>query len=110
VLGALRPQPTTNANARIASRREQKNKTDTPLRGMPATHTRQERLPPPAPPSEVLNVARTKVVSWLRAIHLTFPAAFAASGTTSGCSICPLQWRGRTGLQPVSVAPVRVRL
>src|SRR5205823_5984320 len=33
------------------------------------------------------------------------PVAF-----TSRRLLCPLQWRGRTGVEPVSVAPVRDRL
>jgi len=53
-------------------------------------------------------VARTKVVSWLRAASLTFPA-IQASGATSA-RYYPLQWRGRTGFSPVSVAPLRDQL
>jgi hypothetical protein len=77
---------------------------------MPNGARATERLTATRPPSEVLNVARTKVVSWLRAIRLTFPAAIAASGPYESMFKCPLQWRGRIGFKPISVAPVRVLL
>jgi len=60
-------------------------------------------------PRGSVKVARTRVVSWLRAAGLTFPTAPAVSGVTS-LRYCPLQWRGRTGFTPVSVAPVRDQL
>src|SRR4051812_49857658 len=54
-------------------------------------------------------VARTKVVSWLRAVRLTFPAAPAVSGVRVD-DYCPLQWRGRTRIVTGSLAPPPGRL
>jgi len=53
-------------------------------------------------------VARAEVVSWLRADPLAFPTA--VSGLSERIERCPLQWRGRTGITPVSVSPTRVEL
>jgi len=91
--------------------RRLKIKTDTPPRGMPATSTRQKKTPDRHQhlPRGSAKVARTKVVSWLRAAGLTFPTAPAVSGVYES-ALCPLQWRGRTGFEPVSVAPVRDQL
>ncbi len=77
---------------------------------------------PRYPPSGCVGVARREVVSWLRAASLAFPTL--VSGVVSTRVIlseakeglfalrlttvyCPLQWRGRTGISPVSVSPVR---
>src|SRR5882672_1802811 len=88
----------------------EKTKTDTPLRGMPVTNTHQKTPDRHQDlPRGTVNVARTRVVSWRRAAGLTFPTAPAVSGATS-LRYCPLQWRGRTGFKPVSVAHVRDQL
>jgi hypothetical protein len=50
-------------------------------------------------------VARVEVVSWLRAASLTFPTV--RSVVFRGRIQRPLQWRGRTGFTPVSVASAR---
>ena len=51
-------------------------------------------------------MVRTGVVSWLRATALAFPTF--VSGIVSVACCYPLQWRGRTGIEPVSVSPVLV--
>jgi hypothetical protein len=54
-------------------------------------------------------VARTKVVSWLRAASTHLPDRSCDQWRYES-ALCPLQWRGRTGFTPVSVAPVRDQL
>src|SRR5258706_12586503 len=84
----------------------EKTKTDTPLRGMPVTNTRQKTPDRHQDlPRGTVNVARTRVVSWLRAAGLTFPTAPAVSGATSQ-RYCPLQWRGRHRRNPGPLAPL----
>jgi hypothetical protein len=70
-----------------------------------------------APPPRVRRVARARVVSWLRAAALAFPAVRPVAANETGwvrchsrerASVCPLQWRGRTGVTPVSVSRTRV--
>ena len=56
-------------------------------------------------PEGTVGVARAGVVSWLRDRRTRLPD-LAVSGLESG-SCLPLQWRGRTGVAPVSVAPAR---
>ena len=51
-------------------------------------------------------MARAKVVSWLRAASLTFPA-YLRQWYYERALCCPIQWRGRAGISPVSVAPAR---
>src|SRR6266850_937337 len=56
------------------------------------------------PPARELHGGANEDVSWLRANRLAFP------GFPSGIepiTACPLQWRGRAGLTPASVTPVR---
>ena len=57
-------------------------------------------------PEDLHFVARTWVVSWLRAASLAFPTNRLVSGLLER-AYCPLQWRGRTGITPVSVSRVR---
>lgn len=48
------------------------------------------------------------VVSWLRATLFAFPTL--VSGAMNNVYCYPLQWRGRTGVAPVSVSRARVKL
>jgi hypothetical protein len=53
-------------------------------------------------------VARAQVVSWLRAKFAHLPGIKCQ--WLSSESYYPLQWRGRTGITPVSVSRARVKL
>lgn len=61
-------------------------------------------------------VARTWVVSWLRAAALPFPTGGAGQWVRASGrrprerALCPLQWRGRAGISPASVSRVRMVL
>ena len=59
-------------------------------------------------PEESVKVARTQVVSWLRAALLAFPTR--RQWRCVSRRVCPIQWRGRTGISPVSVSRVRNQL
>src|SRR5688572_18988440 len=54
-------------------------------------------------------VARAEVVSWLRAFA-RLPDHSRDQWLCERNLECPLQWRGRTGIAPVSVSPTRVEL
>src|ERR687894_374493 len=65
-------------------------------------------MTPPALPRGSEFVARTRVVSWLRAASPAFPTGRSvAMWARVLVQLHPLQWRGRTGVAPVSVAPLR---
>ncbi len=51
-----------------------------------------------------------RVVSWLRAAALAFPTEVSGMLERAYYTTCPLQWRGRTGIAPVSGSPVRFRI
>jgi hypothetical protein len=59
-----------------------------------------------SPPPRAEIVARTEVVSWLRAASSAFPMPSGTSGALDLAS-CPLQWRGRAGISPASGSPAR---
>src|SRR2546423_10014160 len=67
--------------------------------------TREKRLTATRTSLRGLNVARTGVVSWLRAIRLTFPAAIAASGPTSRCSSARYSGGAAPAFYPFSLLP-----
>src|SRR3982751_6408227 len=80
------PQPVATATATsIESRkRERKNKNGHSSQRNARNEHAQKRLTATRTSLRgSAKVARTKVVSWLRAVRLTFPAAPAASGVTS---------------------------
>jgi hypothetical protein len=56
-------------------------------------------------PEETVVVARAGVVSWLRDRRTHLPGREASGARVR--EFLPLQWRGRTGITPVSVAPAR---
>jgi len=61
-----------------------------------------------SPPPRAVSVARTRVVSWLRAAILAFPAPTGTSGILEfACR--PIQWRGRAGITPASGSRARGR-
>lgn len=78
---------------------------------MPATaaaRANERRLPATSPsPEGRVYVARTRSRLLARAASLAFPTE--VSGTAER-AFRPSQWRGRTGLAPVSVAPVRLSI
>ena len=67
--------------------------------------SRKARIATGPSPEGTVVVARAGVVSWLRDRRTRLPD-LAVSGVRVR-ELLPLQWRGRTGVAPVSVAPAR---
>src|SRR5438094_3330058 len=71
------------------------------------------RVPPDPPPRNRV-VARAEVVSWLRVSFARLPGDLVSHQwpceRSTVWTTYPLQWRGRTGVTPVSVSPTRVEL
>src|SRR6266545_7336555 len=95
----------------VPSKRENK-KTPPEMKEVPVHACREAAREPLDPPPRNRVVARAEVVSWLRASFARLPGHVRDQWLSERDRYdqCPLQWRGRTGITPVSVSPTRVEL